>query len=97
MARPTTAPLGTARAAAIQAGITVNGLAVTTDRADLGRYFREQVIGGPGAFVVTARDYEDFVRAIRIKLLREIGGTPVVDAGQSAAPAIVSHSARRSA
>jgi hypothetical protein len=32
--------------------------------------------------VVTAQDYEDFVRAIRIKLLREIGGTPVGDAGQ---------------
>ena len=74
--------LGAARAAAILAGITINGLAVTTDRADLGRYFRERVIGGPDAFVLTAQDYEDFVRAIRIKLLREIGGTPIGDAGQ---------------
>ena len=49
------------------------GLAVTTDRAGLGRYFRDQVIGGPDAFVVTAQEYEDFVRAIRVKLLREIG------------------------
>ena len=78
---------GAARDAAILAGITVNGLAVTTDRADLGRYFRERVIGGPDAFVVTAQDYEDFVRAIRVKLLREIGGTPVGDAGQGAPPA----------
>ena len=73
---------GAARDAAILAGITINGLAVTTDRADLGGYFRERVIGGPDAFVVTAQDYQDFVRAIRIKLLREIGGTPVGDAGQ---------------
>jgi hypothetical protein len=35
---------------------------------------------------VTAQDYEDFVRAIRTKLLREIGGTPVGDAGQGARP-----------
>ena len=74
--------VGTARDAAILAGITVNGLAVTTDRADLGRYFRETVIGGPGAFVATAQDYDDFVRAIRIKLLREISGTPVGDSGR---------------
>jgi hypothetical protein len=76
--------LGAARDAAILTGITVNALAVTTDRADLGRYFRERVIGGPDAFAVTAQDYEDFVRAIRIKLLREIGGTPVGDAEQGA-------------
>jgi hypothetical protein len=72
---------GPARDAALLADITINGLAVTTDRADLGHYFRERVIGGPDAFVVTAQDYEDFVRAIRIKLLREIGGTPIGDAG----------------
>jgi hypothetical protein len=40
------------------------------------------VIGGHGAFVATAQDYDDFVRAIRIKLLREISGTPVGDSGR---------------
>jgi hypothetical protein len=31
------------------------------------------VIGGPGAFVETAWDFDDFSRAMRLKLLREIG------------------------
>jgi hypothetical protein len=43
-------------------------------------HFRNEVIGGPGAFVVVARDYPDFAAAIYSKLIREIaennGSTP---------------------
>lgn len=53
-------------------GITINALAILTDDSDLDVYYRENVIGGPGAFVMTASDYEDFARAIVSKLIREI-------------------------
>lgn len=61
-----------ARAAAIGAGITINGLAIANDVPDLATYFRQSVIGGPGAFVLTARTYDDYPRAILQKLVREI-------------------------
>lgn len=53
--------------------ITVNGLVVGPNVATLGRYYQEFVIAGPGAFVEAADDYADFERAMRRKLLRELG------------------------
>ncbi len=44
---------------------------------DLAQYFQQKLIGGPGAFVMTAYDYTDFARAIREKLSREMTTTPV--------------------
>ena len=38
----------------------------------LDRWYREHVIGGPGAFLLVARGYEDFSRALRRKLVTEI-------------------------
>ena len=35
-------------------------------------YFRKNVIGGPGAFVIRAHSFDDYAEAIRLKLLREI-------------------------
>ena len=52
---------------------TVNGLVIGRQAAALGRYYRQFVIQGPGAFVEQAEGYEDFERAIRRKLLRELG------------------------
>ena len=56
----------------VAAGITVNGLAILNEVEGLVLYYRDNVVGGPGAFVELASDYHDFVRAIRYKLLREI-------------------------
>jgi Ca-activated chloride channel family protein len=53
-------------------GITVNGLAIEADEADLSAYFRKDVIFGPGAFAVAADDFQDYPARIRQKLLREI-------------------------
>jgi hypothetical protein len=58
---------------AVAAGITINALAVTNEQPRLGDYYRDHVIGGPGAFVLAADDYADFARAMRAKLVREIG------------------------
>jgi hypothetical protein len=68
------------RDAAAFAGITINGLAILNENPTLDRYYAEHVSGGPDAFVVTARTYDDFARAIRLKLLREIQGAPLADA-----------------
>jgi len=58
-------------------GITVNGLVVrampTEGRADLVSYYRDTVIRGPGAFVEVAGGFADFERAMRAKLIRELG------------------------
>ncbi len=53
------------------AGVTVNALAIETDDADLTAYFFENVIGGAGAFVITANGFEDYPAQIRRKLQRE--------------------------
>jgi Protein of unknown function (DUF1194) len=53
-------------------GVTVNGLAILTDRKDLVEYYHANVIGGAGSFVMSANVYEDFAQAMRRKLLREI-------------------------
>tara|TARA_R110002072_G_scaffold195447_1_gene352774 strand:- start:2952 stop:3806 length:855 start_codon:yes stop_codon:yes gene_type:complete len=63
--------------------ITINGLPIINDSSntfsrynlpDLDNYYRGCVIGGPGAFLVVARDFKDFARAIRKKLVLEIAG-----------------------
>ena len=59
-------------------GITVNGLAILNDDPTLDNYYRTQVITGPGSFVEVARDYADFARAMKKKLLREVQPEPVV-------------------
>ncbi|HYZ31603.1 MAG TPA: DUF1194 domain-containing protein [Crenalkalicoccus sp.] len=71
-----------ARDRAVAAGITVNGLPIMTDPPNgvmreglpLDAYYRQSVIGGPGAFMLPATGFEDFARAIRRKLVLEIAG-----------------------
>ncbi len=65
------------RDAAAAAGITINGLAILNDDLPVDLYYADHVIGGPDAFVMTARDYRDFARAMRLKLLQEIRGAPL--------------------
>ncbi len=59
---------------AVALGITINGLAILNEEVALAEYYRAQVIGGPGAFVITANDYQSYALAILAKLLREIAG-----------------------
>ena len=66
----------------VAAGITVNGLPIVNQRLNrfgmpmpgLDLYYRDCVIGGPGAFLVMAQDFQSFARAIRRKLILEIAG-----------------------
>jgi len=63
-------PAGT-RAALRAEEITVNAIAIETDDADLTAYFFENLITGPGAFVVTADGFADYPEQIKRKLQRE--------------------------
>lgn len=82
-----------ARAEVLAAGVTINGLAVLCRSCsgqpityDLEAAFRDDIIGGPGAFVVTAENAETFAAAVRRKLILEIAGeTPETPAGILAA------------
>ena len=61
-------------------GIVINGLPVMMNRTNFGRppdslldkYYEENVIGGVGSFMIVASNFEDFGRAVRSKLIREI-------------------------
>jgi hypothetical protein len=62
------------RAEVTALGITVNGLAILNEEPRLDRYYRAGVIGGRGAFMLTAPDFESFAEAMRAKLYGEING-----------------------
>ena len=64
--------LEAARQRARTAGIVVNGLPIMADQEGLDLYYRDHVIIGADAFIEPARDFEDYVRAIREKLLKEL-------------------------
>ncbi len=66
-----------ARDEAIERGVNINGLPILEVEPDLEEYFRHNVIGGPGAFVIAAETFEDFGNAILRKLILEIAGAPV--------------------
>ncbi len=77
-------PVADARADALAQGIVLNGLAVL-DRTPqpwaaglppLDDYFRTEVIGGPGAFLMVAEGFEAFETAVKRKIIREIASVP---------------------
>ncbi|MDH3231852.1 MAG: DUF1194 domain-containing protein [Alphaproteobacteria bacterium] len=88
-----------ARDRAVAAGVTVNGLPILDASGgmyswysipNLDLYYRDCVIGGPGAFMVVAGDFRDFARAVRRKLILEIAGraprlTPAQFSGEARA------------
>src|SRR5882672_9887402 len=57
-------PAASARDGAVRAGIVINGLPILALEPDLERYYSDNVIGGPGAFVIAAESYETFADAI---------------------------------
>jgi uncharacterized protein DUF1194 len=74
----------TMRDAAIAQGVTINGLVInnpnempwipwhTHPPGGLDNYYRENVAGGPGAFVLKVEGFDSFATAIIDKLVREI-------------------------
>ena len=65
-------PAAEARDDAVRAGVTINGLPILAIESDLEEVYRDNVIGGPGAFVIPAASFETFADAILKKLVIEI-------------------------
>ncbi len=61
-----------ARQSVNRAHITVNGLPIAADESSVTKYYREHVIVGADSFVEPALDFDDYARAIKAKLLREL-------------------------
>ncbi len=66
---------------ALKERIVINGLPIMNDRpnpfgfpseTDLDKYYLACVTGGPRSFVEVARNFDDFPRAVRKKLLQEV-------------------------
>lgn len=78
-------PIRSARDDAIARGITINGLPIVNDRPspfgfaaekDLDKYYEQNVIGGPGAFMTVAIGFDTFAQAVLTKLIKEIANLP---------------------
>ncbi|HYM73410.1 MAG TPA: DUF1194 domain-containing protein [Stellaceae bacterium] len=77
-----------ARDDAVAAGVTINGLAIINTQANPGftlhtqppgglpEYYRQNVIGGPGAFLLVVENFESFAESMTRKLVNEIAGIP---------------------
>jgi hypothetical protein len=61
-----------ARDEAVNADVTINGLPILAFEPYLDEYYRDYVIGGPGAFMIVAKDFESFGDAILKKMIVEI-------------------------
>ena len=73
-----------ARDQAVSSGLTINGLAIINDSPNLGysghshppgglqNYYRQNVIGGPNAFVLVVEDFKSFADAMANKLAKKI-------------------------
>jgi hypothetical protein len=77
-----------ARDEAVKNGIVINALVIlspepmpwnphhTHPPGGLPKYFEENVIGGPGAFLMVAESFDTFAEAILAKLVKEIAAAP---------------------
>jgi hypothetical protein len=65
-----------ARDEAVAKGIGINGLPILSIDRKLDSYYHSYVIGGPGAFMIPAANYENFAEAIVKKLILEIAANP---------------------
>jgi hypothetical protein len=86
-----------ARDEAVAQGVTINGLVILSERpleydpfhthpvGGLDAYYRENVVGGPNSFVMVAKSFNAFGKAMLNKLIAEIadadgpGGTRFAD------------------
>ena len=64
-----------ARDAAVSHGLTVNGLPIASgEEPGIEDWYRANVVGGPGAFLIVADSYDAFAAAFRQKLALEVAG-----------------------
>jgi Protein of unknown function (DUF1194) len=88
-------PVTDARDQALAAGVTINGLAIVNDKPNPGyafhtqppgglpEWYRQNVIGGPGAFLSVVEDFDSFADAMTNKLVSEIAALSPVRAASA--------------
>jgi hypothetical protein len=88
-------PVTEARDEALATGLTINGLAIIETRSTsgltshnqppggLGKYFQNNVIGGPGAFLLQVENFDTFAEAMVRKLVAEIARLPKPHPGEN--------------
>jgi hypothetical protein len=66
--------IDTAKSDLFASGATINGLPILegADAATIEGWYRDNVIGGPGSFVMAAQGYDDVARAFRQKFVIEV-------------------------
>lgn len=81
-------PVNDARDEAVAKGVVINALVILTPPGEsfrpehtnppggLEKYYKDNVIGGPGAFTVVAESHDSFGRALTRKLIQEIASLP---------------------
>ena len=84
-------PVTEARDQALAEGVTINGLAIINDKPNPGysfhtqppgglpEWYRQNVIGGPGAFLRVVEDFRSFADAMTNKLVSEIAAVAPED------------------
>lgn len=67
--------LATVRDRLARSGVTINGLPIiAAEEPAVDVFYAEHVVAGDGAFMIPAKGFGDFARAIRIKLITEVAG-----------------------
>ncbi len=68
-------PTAEARDGAVARDVTINGLPITSgDEPHVDDWYRANVVGGPGSFMVVADGFDAFADAFRRKLTIEVAG-----------------------
>jgi hypothetical protein len=68
-------------------GVTINGLAILKTEPWLDGYYDQNVVGGPGGFLMQVEDFPSFVAAMQQKLLNEVtAARPMRRAGLKRGP-----------
>jgi hypothetical protein len=87
-----------ARDEALAQGATINGLAIINTQANPGyafhtqppgglpKYYQDNVIGGPGSFLLVVENFESFADAITRKMITEIAGNTQPERQTAALP-----------
>jgi Protein of unknown function (DUF1194) len=90
-------PAALARYEAVRDGVGINGLPILSVEPGLDRYYYDNVIGGPGAFMIPAENYDTFADAILKKLITEIASNGADMAPSKDLPRSIASDAKRPA
>lgn len=72
-------PPQTVRDVLAASGVTINGLAILKTEPWLDQYYDQNVVGGPGGFLIQIEDFSSVITAMQQKLLTEVSAARALD------------------